>query len=169
MATRRFVNYPYILPVDSNLITQVLTKQEKLPKDVRGLKLFFNLSAKERHFLNKLENALTECALDDPDPIYIQVYPRQTDTGSIEIVANNSEERQPARIFISGYHPIAYQMITENSKLGEQLHLCLDSALGKENFDCESSRLRGKYLSLIYNVRYSLDLLDSFEDDDEDE
>ena len=167
VATRRFVTYPYILPIDSKLIEQVLTQQEELPRDIRRFSMFFNLSAKEKHFLSKLEDAVISCAPNSSDPIFIQVYPRQTNTGSLELVAYNSRERQPVRIFISGYHPIAYQVITENTNLGEQLRLCLDSALESRNFDSDSSRLRGKYLSLIYNVRYPLDLLDSFEEDED--
>lgn len=168
VATRRFINYPYVLPLDSKLIEEVLTNQKNLPQDIRNFKLFFNLSAKEKHFLNIFEDAVIAYGKGQADPLYIQVYPRQTAAGSIELVASTSHERQPARVFISGYHPIAYQMITENTELGEQLRLCLDSALGSDNFDSDSSRLRSRYLSLIYNVRYPLDLLDSFEDDEDD-
>ncbi|MBQ7568938.1 hypothetical protein IJT17_09055 [bacterium] len=167
VATRRFVHYPYILPVSPELIENFSTIQKELRERIRSFTLFFNFSAKEKHFLEIFEQAVKWYGSQSPDPVFVQVYPRQTKTGSLEIVANNSKQRQPARIFISGYHPVAYQMITENTALGEQLHQCLDHALSADSFDAEASRMRGSYISLIYNVRYSLDLLDSFEEDED--
>lgn len=165
VATRHFIHYPYVLPVGDDEVDIVLQDPSALFPDIRHSELFFNFTAKEHHFLDKLETEVCACAEASQDPVYVQVYPRQSHTGSLELVINNSTLRQPARVFISGYHPVAYQIVTENTPLGFDFLKCLEQSLGAENFDQDSSRLKGKYLSIIFNVRYSLNLLDSLEDE----
>ncbi len=177
VATRHYMHFPYIMPVDADIIDEVLKHPPTDSDDYRYYRHFFNFTAKEIHFLNSLETTIQRqgksaysAKPNDDSILSVQVYPRQTTVGSIELVLQKGLMRQPARIFVSGYRPITYQAVTENSALVEPLKQSLDCALGENNFDEAASHRRGKYASLIYNVRYDSKLLDSFEDDqDEDE
>jgi len=55
------------------------------------------------------------------------------------------------------------QMITENTPMGNQMRVYLDEALGAAHLDVESSRLKGRYISLIYSVRHASSILEQFE------
>jgi len=148
-ASRRYVWYAYILPT-------------RLPGGDPGSgesslrRSLFNFDAKERHFLGLLEQAVT-------GPLRIQVYPRDSASGGLELMVCQGERRQPARVFVKGFHPVTYQVITENTPAGWLLKEVVDRAVGAEHLEVESSRLKGRHLSLIYGVRHPRRILEQFE------
>lgn len=154
VASRRYVWYPYVLPPKGSSLRAA-------GKDSRLGRCLFNFDAKERHFLGLLEKAVE--AATPAGPLKLEVYPRETLYGGIELMACQGEKRQPARVFVKGFYPITYQMITENTPLGQLLKGSLDEALGAAHLDLESSRLKGRHLSLIYSVRHPSSILEQFE------
>ena len=163
--TRRYVHYPYMLNISMDFIAGLQhdklnlseLHRKNIYEDNRNSTLFFNFSAQEKHFLNCLEDAVEHRGAHALSPLQVLVMPRQTEVGSIELVLQNENTRQPARIFISGFQPLVYQVISENSPLTMSLKECLDMAFGEQNFDKVSSRFASKYASLIYNVRYPME------------
>lgn len=164
VASRHYVCYQYVLPITESVQMDSLQTPLAESEDARNVRQLFNFDRKEHHFLELLEDAANKLAQNAEHPLHLAIYPRQTSTGSIEVVATKQGLQQPARVFVSGFHPLTYQIITENTPLGADLKACIDEALGAENLDIPACRLRGRYLSLIYNVRYSLDILDDLED-----
>ena len=155
VASRRYVWYSYVLPPG---------RPDSPPSDAdsRLRRSLFNFDAKERHFLELLDQAVSQLT-PSSSPLKVQVYPRQTSGGGLELMLCQDERRQPARVFVKGFYPVTYQMITENSPLGSLLKGFLDAAVGAEHMDVESSRLKGRFLSLIYSVRHPREILDRFE------
>ncbi|MGM9999594.1 MAG: hypothetical protein ACI38Q_09455 [Candidatus Bruticola sp.] len=162
IGTRRWVSYPYALP----LYDAVYLSESGLPelaKDSRHASYLFNFNSKEQEFLRVLEDVVSES--DDYDnPLFVRVYPRIGHTGSIELVISNLEGKQSVRIFASGSHPVIYQIITENTELVIPLKTYLDNALGNENLDTVNCRLTGKIISLIYTHRSPNSIEELFDD-----
>ncbi|NMA28958.1 MAG: hypothetical protein GX934_14480 [Burkholderiales bacterium] len=149
-ASRRYVCYAYIL--STRLPGADPSSDESCLR--RSL---FNFDTKERHFLELLEKAVT-------GPLRIQVYPRESPTGGLELMLCQGERRQPARVFVKGFYPVTYQVVTENTPSGWLLKEVVDRAVGAEHLEVESSRLKGRHLSLIYGVRHPRSILKLFED-----
>lgn len=153
-ASRRYVWYAYILPTR-------LPAADPPSGESCLRRSLFNFDAKERHFLGLLEKAMTE---PGPScPLRIQVYPRETPSGGLELMICQGERRQPARVFVKGFYPATYQVITENTPTGWLLKQVVDQTVGSEHLDRESSRLKGRHLSLIYGVRHPKEVLEQFE------
>jgi len=154
VASRRYVWYPYVLPPRAPSL-------RASGRDSRLGRSLFNFDAKERHFLGLLEKAVEE-APQGPC-LRLEVYPRDTLYGGLELMACQGERHQPTRVFVKGFYPITYHVITENTPLGNLLKGRLDRALGAEHLDVESSRLKGRYLWLVYSVRHPSAILEQFE------
>ncbi|MCR5661629.1 MAG: hypothetical protein K6G50_05830 [bacterium] len=163
-ATRKTVCYPYIIPVTA--APSLAEEGEPLPEldDCRQFTYFFNFDSKEQLFLHELEKAVRSLAPASDEPLEISVYPRCDRVGSVEIVLNRQEDRQPALIYVSGFMPMTFKIVTENTKLGIPLKEYLDKAFNADNLDITACTFRSRFLSLIYNVRYPLDLLDELDD-----
>lgn len=123
----------------------------------------FNFDPKEQHFLRLLEAAVARLNTGHPVPLKFNIYPRETPFGSLELMVGQGERRQPVRVFVKGLYPVTYHLVTENTPVGQRLKDYLDGALGEENLDRASSRLKGKFLSLIYSVRHERSVLELFE------
>lgn len=154
VASRRYVWYTYVMPA---------LARQRTPVDPRLRRSLFNFDAKERHFLDLLEASVERLNPRLPAPLTFRVYPRETPSGGIELMVGQGDKRQPARVFVKGFYPITYRLITENTPMGQLLKDYMDEAAGAENLDVESSRLKGRYLSLIYGVRHPRSILEQFE------
>ncbi|MGM9991698.1 MAG: hypothetical protein ACI376_02470 [Candidatus Bruticola sp.] len=160
--TRRWVSYPYVLPL-YDTVNLSESGMPELSKDSRHVSYLFNFNSKEQEFLRVLEEVVSDS--DDYDnPLFVRVYPRISYAGSIELVISNFEGRQSVRIFSSGSHPVIYQIITENTELVIPLKTYLDNALGLENLDRANCRLTGKMISLIYTHRSPSSIEEIFDD-----
>ncbi|MBQ7502763.1 hypothetical protein IJT93_08665 [bacterium] len=162
-ATRHRVSYSYALPLYESLSTAVQPHTPLIFPDSRHASYLFNFSSKESEFLRLLEESVN--TPDETSPLQFLVYPRITETGSIELVIDNLQKRQPVRIFASGSHPVTYQVISENTELIPALKAYLDKALGPESLDLKNSRLKGRMVSLIYSHRSPSSIEYLFEDD----
>lgn len=123
----------------------------------------FNFDSREQHFLRVLEQVVKGLNEGRESPMQFHIYPRETPYGGIELMVGDGRASQPAKIFVKGLYPITYHMITENTPLGERMREYLDAALGAANLDSGASRTRGKFLSLVYNVRHPRSVLQQFE------
>ena len=163
IGTRKWVFYPYNLPLYEAVDSPLTPEVSPLTSDSRHVSYLFNFNAKEKEFLRLLEEVVS--ANDDQDnPLRVLVYPRPSHTGSIELVISNKHGRQPARVFSSGSHPVSYQIITENSELTIPFKTYLDNALGAQALDQPNCRLQGKLISLIYNHRSPTSIEALFDD-----
>ena len=156
VASRRYVWYPYILPASA-------PAPRPPSPDSRLRRSIFNFEPKERHFLGLLEAAVARLGPRLPAPLKVHVYPREKPFGGIELMVLQGDRRQPARVFVKGFYPVTYHLITENTGMGSLLKDYLDEALGAEHLDGESSRTKGRFLSLIYSVRHPRSILEGFE------
>lgn len=165
VSTRSFIHYTYSLPFvpDMPKLDGSIPPQESA--DSRKTTHLFNFNNKEQLFLNLLEETVL-ANTDTDNPMKVRVYPRQEASGSIELVVSRLEGRQPARVFATGFQPVTYQIITENSSLSVPLKTYLDNALGEHNLDMALSRLHSRFISLIYTLRLKDIQLDDTEEDE---
>lgn len=152
VASRKYVWYSYVLPTRSGP-----------PRHSRLLQSLFNFDRKEQHFLRLLEEAVKRLNPSRTHPLQFHVHPREAPFGGIELMVGEGERRQPARVFVKGFYPVTYHLITENTAVGQRLKDYLDIALGRENLDHASSRMKGKFLSLLFLVRHPRTVLEEFE------
>lgn len=162
-ATRHRVSYSYALPLYDSISSAVEPHTPLIFPDSRHASYLFNFNSKETELLRLLEESVG--ALSPDSALQILVYPRITETGSIELVIDNIQKRQPVRIFASGSHPVTYQIISENTELIPPLKECLDRALGSDSLDIKNSRFTGRMISLIYSHRSPSSIECLFEDD----
>lgn len=162
-ATRHRVSYSYALPLYDSISSAVEPHTPLIFPDSRHASYLFNFNSKETELLRLLEESVG--ALSPDSALQILVYPRITETGSIELVIDNIQKRQPVRIFASGSHPVTYQIISENTELIPPLKECLDRALGSDSLDIKNSRFTGRMISLIYSHRSPSSIEYLFEDD----
>lgn len=162
-ATRHRVSYSYALPLYDSISSAIEPHTPLIIPDSRHASYLFNFNSKETEFLRLLEESVG--ALPPDSALQILVYPRITETGSIELVIDNIQKRQPVRIFASGSHPVTYQIISENTELIPPLKDCLDRALGSDSLDIKNSRFTGRMISLIYSHRSPSSIEYLFEDD----
>lgn len=151
VASRRYVWYSYVMP-----------PSPARPRP-RLLQSLFHFDRKELHFLGLLEEAVKRLNRTLPHPLQFHVHPRESASGGIEMMVGEGERRQPVRVFVKGFYPVTYHLVTENTPVGQRLQGYLDAALGGENLDEASSQRRGRFLSLLYVVRHPRTVLEEFE------
>lgn len=152
VASRKYVWYSYVLPTRTG------------PPRASGLlQSLFNFDRKEQHFLGLLEEAVKRLNPARTHALQFHVHPREAPFGGIELMVGEGDRRQPVRVFVKGFYPVTYHLITENTPAGQRLKDYMDAALGRENLDHASSRMKGKFLSLIYLVRHPRTVLEDFE------